>query len=107
MVVQAENLTWHEIARETRQIRDSSNRSSYTLDVSPALGKEAVYVRFGDSFGDDGWGASVASVSAKANGVEIANFLPGTDAETPFLFDGLNSSIGAEGNRFSDGGVNL
>ncbi|TCN42061.1 GxGYxY motif-containing protein [Kribbella orskensis] len=104
MVVQAENLTWHEIARETRQIRDSSNRGSYTLDVSPALGKEAVYVRFGDSFGDDGWGASVASVSAKANGVEIANFLPGTDAETPFLFDGLNSSIGGEGNRFSDGG---
>lgn len=104
MVVQAEGLTWHEIARETRQIRDSSNRGSYTLDVSPVLGKEAVYVRFADSFGDDGWGASVASVSAKANGVEIANFLPGTDAETPFLFDGLNSSIGGEGNRFSDGG---
>jgi hypothetical protein len=104
MVVQAENLTWTEIARETRQIRDSSNRGSYTLDVSPALGKEAVYVRFQDSFGDDGWGPSVLSVSAKANGVEIANFKPGTDAETPYLFDGLNSSIGGEGNRFSDGG---
>ena len=104
MVVQEENLTWREIARETRQIRDSSNRGSYTLDVSPALGKEAVYVRFQDSFGDDGWGPSVASVSAKANGVELANFLPGTSAEAPFLFDGLNSSIGGEGNRFSDGG---
>lgn len=104
MVVQAEGLTWKEIARETRQIRDSSNRGSYTLDVSPGLGKEAVYVRFQDSFGDDGWGPSVASLSAKANGVEIANFLPGTDAEVPFLFDGLNSSIGGEGNRFSDGG---
>ena len=104
MVVQAEGLTWKEIARETRQIRDSSNRGSYTLDVSPGLGKEVVYVRFQDSFGDDGWGPSVASVSAKANGVEIANFVPGTEAEVPFLFDGLNSSIGGEGNRFSDGG---
>ncbi|HEY0618241.1 MAG TPA: GxGYxYP domain-containing protein, partial [Kribbella sp.] len=104
MVVQAENLTWREIARETRQIRDSSNRGTYTLDVSPGLGKDAVYVRFADSFGDDGWGASVAAVSAKANGTEIANFKPGTAAEAPFLFDGLNSSIGGEGNRFSDGG---
>ncbi|GAA1577805.1 hypothetical protein GCM10009789_34100 [Kribbella sancticallisti] len=104
MVVQAEGLTWKEIARETRQIRDSSNRGMYTLDVSPALGQEAVYVRFQDSFGDDGWGPSVLSVSAKADGVEIANFKPGTDAETPYLFDGLNSSIGGEGNRFSDGG---
>jgi hypothetical protein len=104
MVVQAENLTWREIARETRQIRDSSNRGTYTLDVSPGLGKDAVYVRFADSFGDDGWGASVAAVSAKANGIEIANFKPGTAAEAPFLFDGLNSSIGGEGNRFSDGG---
>lgn len=104
MVVQAEGLTWKEITRETRQIRDSSNRGSYPLDVSPGLGKEAVYVRFQDSFGDDGWGPSVASVSVKANGAEIANFLPGTPAEEPYLFDGLNSSIGGEGNRFSDGG---
>lgn len=104
MVVQAEGLTWKEIARETRQIRDSSNRGSYTLDVSPALGKEAVYVRFQDSFGDDGWGPSVVSVSVKANSAELATFQPGTAAEAPYLFDGLNSSIGGEGNRFSDGG---
>ncbi len=104
MVVQAEGLTWKEIARETRQIRDSSNRGHYPLDVSAGLGKEAVYVRFQDSFGDDGWGPSVASVSVKANGTEIATFLPGTPAEEPYLFDGLNSSVGGEGNRFSDGG---
>jgi hypothetical protein len=104
MVVQAENLTWHEIARETRQIRDSSNRGSYTLDVSPALGKEAVYVRFQDSFGDDGWGPSVTSVSAAANGTPLASFLVNTPEEVPYLFDGLNSSIGGEANRFSDGG---
>jgi hypothetical protein len=39
MVVQAENVTWREIARETRQIRDESNRGTFTLDVSPALGQ--------------------------------------------------------------------
>ncbi|ADB33417.1 hypothetical protein Kfla_4384 [Kribbella flavida DSM 17836] len=103
MVVQAENLTWHEIARETRQLRDSSNRGTYTLDVSPALGKDAVYVRFQDSFGDDGWGPSVLSVTAKADGATLATFQPGTPHEAPYLFDGLNSSIGGEGNRFSDG----
>jgi hypothetical protein len=49
-VVAVENVQWKEIARETRQIRDSSNRGSYDLDVSAALGKEAVFVRFSDSF---------------------------------------------------------
>ena len=104
MVVDAENVGWQEIARETRQIRDSSNRGTYDLDVSAKLGKEAVYVRFGDSFGDDGWGASVLQVSVKANGTEIARFLPNTPEEAPYLFDGSHSSIGGEGNRFADGG---
>jgi hypothetical protein len=104
MVVQAENVQWTEIARETRQLRDSSNRGSYDLDVSAKLGKEAVYVRFGDSFGDDGWGASVLGVSVKANGTEIARFLPNTPEEAPYLFEGGNSSIGGEGNRYADGG---
>ncbi|MFG1819917.1 GxGYxYP domain-containing protein [Kribbella sp. NPDC049174] len=104
MVVQAENVEWQEIARETRQIRDSSNRGSYDLDVSAKLGDDGVYVRFGDSFGDDGWGASILSVSVKANGTEIARFLPDTPEEAPYLFEGANSSIGGEGNRFADGG---
>jgi hypothetical protein len=104
MVVQAENVPWREVAREARQIRDSSNRGSYTLDVSAELGKEAVFVRFQDSFTDDGWGPSVASVTVKANGTELVSFLAGTAAEAPYLFDGLNSSIGGDANRFSDGG---
>jgi hypothetical protein len=103
-VVDVEGVSWQEIARETRQIRDSSNRGTYDLDVSAKLGKEAVYVRFGDSFGDDGWGASVLQVSVKANGTEIARFLPNTPEEAPYLFDGSHSSIGGEGNRFADGG---
>jgi hypothetical protein len=104
MVVQGENVQWTEIARETRQIRDSSNRGTYDLDVSAQLGKDAVFVRFGDSFGDDGWGASVLQVSVKANGTEIARFLPNTPEEAPYLFEAANSSIGGEGNRFADGG---
>lgn len=103
-VVAVENVQWQEIARETRQIRDSSNRGSYELDVSAKLGKEAVYVRFQDSFTDDGWGGSVSEITVKANGTQIAHFLPGTPDEAPYLFDGVNSSIGGDANRFSDGG---
>jgi hypothetical protein len=104
MVVQVENVQWQEIARETRQIRDSSNRGSYDLDVSAKLGQQAVFVRFQDSFTDDGWGPSVSEITVKANGTQIAHFLPGTPEEAPYLFDGVNSSIGGEANRFSDGG---
>ncbi|NEA30335.1 GxGYxYP domain-containing protein [Streptomyces sp. SID13031] len=103
-VVAVENVQWQEIARETRQIRDSSNRGGYELDVSAKLGKGAVYVRFQDSFTDDGWGGSVSEITVKANGTQIAHFLPGTPEEAPYLFDGVNSSIGGEANRFSDGG---
>ncbi|NIK58703.1 GxGYxYP domain-containing protein [Kribbella shirazensis] len=103
-VVDVEGVVWQEIARETQQIRDSSNRGTYTLDVSAKLGKEAVYVKFADSFTDDGWGASVRTVSVKANGTEIASFEPDTPEEAPYLFDGSHSSIGGEANRFADGG---
>ncbi|MFG1622161.1 GxGYxYP domain-containing protein [Kribbella sp. NPDC049227] len=103
-VVPVENVQWTEIARETEQIRDSSNKGNYDLDVSAKLGQEAVFVRFQDSFTDDGWGPSVSEVTVKANGTEIAHFLPGTPEEEPYLFDGVNSSIGGDANRFSDGG---
>ena len=104
MVVDVEDVEWREVARETRQIRDESNRGTYTFDLTPDLGSEEVYVRFGDSFGDDGWGASVLSVSVTANGAQLASFRTDTEAEIPFLFDGSRSSIGAVGNRFADGG---
>ena len=103
-VVNVEDVQWAEIARETRQIRDSSNRGNYDLDVSAKLGKEKVFVRFQDSFTNDGWGPSVSEVWVKANGTEIAHFKPNTPEEVPYLFDGANSSIGGEANRFSDGG---
>lgn len=103
--VTVDGVRWREIARETERIRDLSNRQVRTLDLSPELGgDDGVYLRFQDSFGDDGWGASVGSVTVKADGAVIASFTPGTDAEKPYLFDGLNSSLGDKSNRFSDGG---
>jgi hypothetical protein len=103
--VSVDGVKWREVARETERIRDVSNRKVRTLDLSPELGGDNdVYLRFQDSFGDDGWGASVASVTVKADGKDIASFTPGTDAEKPYLFDGLNSSLGDKSNRFSDGG---
>lgn len=103
-VVDVDGVTWREVARESEQIRDSSNRDFYTFDVSAELGGEAVYVKFADSFGTDGWGASVASVQVLADGTEIANFLPATPEEEEFLVEGGNSSIGGDANRFADGG---
>lgn len=103
-VVDVEGVTWREVARETEPIRDSSNRDFHTFDLSEDLGAEYVYLRFQDAFGSDGWGPSVASVSALADGVEFASFEPDTPEEEDYLFDGLNSSIGGDSNRFCDGG---
>ncbi|TDE26579.1 hypothetical protein E1295_44120, partial [Nonomuraea mesophila] len=103
--VSVEDVPWREVARETERIRDTSNREVRTFDLSQELsGEDGVYLRFQDSFGDDGWGPSVGAVTVKADGKEIASFTPGTEAEEPYLFDGVNSSIGAKQNRFSDGG---
>ncbi|MGP4096511.1 GxGYxYP domain-containing protein [Nonomuraea sp. KM90] len=103
--VRVEGVQWREVARETERVRDSSNREVRTFDLSPELsGQDGVYLRFQDSLGDDGWGASVGSVVVRADGTQIASFTPGTDAETPYLFDGLNSAIGGDSNRFADGG---
>ncbi|NBE99972.1 GxGYxYP domain-containing protein, partial [Nonomuraea sp. K271] len=103
--VSVEDVRWREVARETERIRDTSNREVRTFDLSRELsGEDGVYLRFQDSFSDDGWGPSVGAVTVKADGKEIVSFTPGTDAEEPYLFDGVNSSIGANNNRFSDGG---
>ncbi|GAA3530633.1 hypothetical protein GCM10022419_007050 [Nonomuraea rosea] len=103
--VRVDGVQWREVARETERIRDSSNREVRTFDLSQELsGQDGVYLRFQDSLGDDGWGASVGSIKVKADGAEIVSFTPGTDAETPYLFDGVNSAHGGDANRFSDGG---
>ncbi|WP_405667398.1 GxGYxYP family putative glycoside hydrolase [Streptomyces sp. NBC_01166] len=103
--VRSDSVRWRELAREAERVRDSSNRQVRTFDLSPETAAgDGVYLRFQDSFGDDGWGASVGSVRVTADGDEvIASFAPGTAAEAPYLFDGSNSSIGGDANRFCDG----
>ncbi|TXS12826.1 hypothetical protein EAO68_22130 [Streptomyces sp. wa22] len=103
--VRNEGVRWREIARETGRVRDASNRQVRTFDLSAELsGGDALYLRFQDSLGDDGWGASVGSVEVTADGGRvIASFVPGTPAEVPYLFDGSGSSIGDNANRFCDG----
>ncbi len=103
-VVDVAGVTWTEVAREKTQIRNSSNRKVYTIDVSAGLGGDAVFVRFADSFPQDGWGGSIAKLTATANGTELASFTPGSPTEATYLFDGTHSAVGGDGNRFSDGG---
>ncbi len=93
------------LIEETRDIRDASNRAVYTLDLTPFLGKEAVYLRFDDSITSDGWGPSVHTVTVQADGTTIAQFVPGTDAEAPFLYDSDHSQMatGGDQHRFADG----
>ncbi|WP_337913882.1 GxGYxYP domain-containing protein [Cohnella zeiphila] len=94
------------IAQETTQERDAKNRKVYDLDLSQFLGKDSVFLRFQDAFTQDGWGPAVHEVTVKADGREIAHFLPGTPDEQPFLFDSGNSQIstGSGGHRFADNG---
>ncbi|MFC9948438.1 GxGYxYP domain-containing protein [Streptomyces pratensis] len=103
--VRADGVHWREIARETERVRDASNRRVHTFDLSPEVsGGDGVYLRFQDSLGDDGWGASVSSVVVRTDGGQVvASFTAGTAAEAPYLFDGSGSSVGDNSNRFCDG----
>ena len=97
------NVLWTTVLQETRPITDSSNRAVYTVDISGLLGGEAVYIRYTDNFPNDGWGPAVAQITVTADGTPIASFVPGTAAETPFLFDADGSQISTSGWRFADG----
>ncbi|MBW7457725.1 hypothetical protein K0U00_27150, partial [Paenibacillus sepulcri] len=94
------------LAEDITQERDGNNRQAYDLDLSSLLGKEAVYLRFEDAFTQDGWGAAVHQVTVKADDQVIAQFIPGTPEEEPFLYDAQSSqlSAGNEGHRFADNG---
>ncbi|MFC4810450.1 GxGYxYP domain-containing protein [Paenibacillus sp. GCM10023250] len=94
------------IAQDTTQERDAKNRKVYDLDLTPYLGKDAVFLRFDDAFTQDGWGSAVHEVTVKADGKEIARFVPGTPEEEPFLYDAQSSQVstGSGGHRFADNG---
>lgn len=103
-VVSVPGVEWTEVARETKEVRDSSNEADFTIDLSDALGGEAVYVRFGDSFGSDGWGASIDKLTLTADGSTVVTFTPEDGTEEKYLYDGEHSQVGGDGNRFADGG---
>ncbi|WP_274365134.1 GxGYxYP domain-containing protein [Paenibacillus thermotolerans] len=94
------------IAEETTQERGAKNRKTYDLDLSEFLGKPSVYLRFDDAFPQDGWGPAVHEVTVKADGQVIAQFIPGTPEEEPFLYDRQSSQLssGSGGHRFADNG---
>lgn len=94
------------VLEETEEIRDSSNRDIYEIDLSEFLGEEAIYLRFQDAFPGDGWGPAVHQVTVKADGEVIAEFIPGTDEEKPYLYDSGGSSADHrfDGHRWADGG---
>lgn len=104
MTVQTGNVRWRSVLTEERPIRDSSNRNTYELDLSAELGTGEVFLRFQDSFPNDGWGPSVRRMAVQANGAELARFDAGTTTEEEYLFDAGGSSIGGDSNRFVDGG---
>ena len=94
------------LAADTTQERDAKNRKVYDMDLTPFLGKDAVYLRFDDAFTQDGWGSAVHEVTVKADGQEIAHFVAGTPEEKPFLYDAQSSQVstGSGGHRFADNG---
>ncbi len=94
------------ILEEKEQIRDSSNQDVYDLDLSSYLGEGDVYLRFQDAFTNDGWGPAVHEVTVKADGEIIAQFIPGTSEEEPYLYDRNNSNSDDRfgGHRWADNG---
>lgn len=95
------------IIQEEERITDNSNRDVYDLDLSKFLGKESVYLRFQDSFSDDGWGPAVHEVTVKADGQIIAQFIPGSSEEEAFLYDRNQSNADERfgGHRWADSGA--
>ncbi len=92
------------VAVEETVERAARNRAVYELDLSSALGGEAVYLMFSDAFPQDGWGAAVHRVTVTADGEVIADFIAGTAQEIPYIYDLQDSQLssGFGGHRFAD-----
>lgn len=98
----APGVQWSTLLQEAQHVHDSSNKTTYSIDLSALLGGAAVYVRFQDSFSNDGWGPSVGHVTVTADGVAIADFQPTTPGEQPYVYDLDSSSVATGGWRFAD-----
>jgi predicted alpha-1,2-mannosidase len=56
-----DNQSWTTVLKEDAPVRDLSNRSERTLDLNTLRGSaRTLYLRFGDSQPDDGWGGWLA-----------------------------------------------
>jgi hypothetical protein len=97
------NVQWTTLLKVTAPVTDASNKATYTADLSGFLNEPSVYVQYQDAYSNTGWGPSVSQVTVTADGNVIASFQPGTDGETPFLFDADGSQIASGGWRFADG----
>ncbi|MFF0819747.1 LamG-like jellyroll fold domain-containing protein [Micromonospora haikouensis] len=61
-----DNQNWTEVVRETRDIRDGSNRVQWQISATPYLGSaKTVYLRIGDSQPATGWGGAVSRVAVE------------------------------------------
>lgn len=89
------------VAEDSSGERGGRNREARELDLTGQLGKDAVYLRFEDARRWDGWGPAVHRVTVKAGVQVIADFIPGSDAEKPFLHDPQRSVV-KDRVRFAD-----
>lgn len=90
---QATDADWQVVAREDREVRDATNRRTYTVDLSRFAGASRVYLRFRDSFPQDGWGPGIRSVSVTADGATVASFTASTPAESSYLVSEQGSQV--------------
>lgn len=60
----SDNQTWTDVARETRDIRDGSNRRQLLFNLdSRLLTSKTIYVRISDSQPANGWGGALSRVA--------------------------------------------
>ncbi|PWH07504.1 hypothetical protein DEO23_02425 [Brachybacterium endophyticum] len=104
--VEVEGTQWTELLREKDRVTDSSNLDTYTVELADRVGEGEVFVKLSDAFTDDGWGPTVRHATLTIDGEQTADFTPGGDEETPYLFDGGGSATG-DGTRFADGGASF
>jgi hypothetical protein len=81
----ATDADWQVLLREEREVRDATNRRIYTADLSQFAGAQRVYLRFRDSFPQDGWGPGIRSVELTADGQAAESFTAATAGERDYI----------------------
>lgn len=94
------------VAEDSSGERGGKNRKAREIDLTGQLGRDAVYLRFEDARRWDGWGPAVHRVTVKAGEQVIADFIPGSNDEKPFLHDPQRSVVKG-GMRFADNDRNF